>query len=621
MDGLTEDGIAVLIPEILAVLVLERFQLQSRLVIHEPCAVCTVGLEDGEVQCQHIVKADVPGYRYADFGSFGITQNAPRHIDAGAVDEGGLLSLAETLGKLNHKVSFQIKAEVADEIGLDGGDDSQLVSGHILLRETLCGGGNGAVFGYPRREIIVVGEPDLAVALGGIHNGADPAEEVIFVQGSSILGGSALREQIGVGEAVLAVNEVTVGFVAATHGLPKAVVVAADTGSYVLVVDVIMRTRKCKGEFVAAQPPYGYMKDPDVKRKIIPNPDTAPVVRKIFDLALEGKTPAEIAVVLNDYKLETPSTYYMRMNPDSKKFRTSSKEACWTVSNVREILKRREYTGVMVMNQRRWKGLDNPRTVWTDESEWQIIPDCHEAIVSESEFEEAQKVFRKIRKGYDRSPDQYLLRSLVHCGACGRTMQRQKHSPVIYYTCLKSVSNRETACPVGERFIEADLERIVKNDLLEKLRLLVDADDRLYAAAAASEGTEENLRFRLEQIEKRMKQISVSRVSAYERYAEGRLQRDIYLMERDKLNAENDRLSAEKERLEKELLSLSQSRNRELTETCDLARRTLTADELTNEMLLFFIDRVNVYSGMRVEIIYRFSDEIARLIGQENTAE
>ena len=382
-----------------------------------------------------------------------------------------------------------------------------------------------------------------------------------------------------------------------------------------------MSTRKSKGEFVAAQPPYGYMKDPDVKRKIIPNPDTAPVVRKIFDLALEGKTPAEIAVVLNDYKLETPSAYYRRMNPDSKKFRTSSQEACWTVSNVREILKRREYTGVMVMNQRRWKGLDNPRTVWTDESEWQIIPDCHEAIVSESEYEEAQKVFRKIRKGYDRSPDQYLLRSLVHCGACGRTMQRQKHSRVIYYTCLKSVSNRETACPVGERFVEADLERIVKNDLLEKLRLLVDADDRLYAAAAASEGTEENLRFRLEQIEKRIKQISVSRVSAYERYAEGRLQRDIYLMERDKLNAENDRLSAEKERLEKGLLSLSQSRNRELTETCDLARRTLTADELTNEMLLFFIDRVNVYSGMRVEIIYRFSDEIARLIEPENTSE
>lgn len=66
---------------------------------------------------------------------------------------------------------------------------------------------------------------------------------------------------------------------------------------------------------------------------------------------------------------------------------------------------------------------------------------------------------------------------------------------------------------------------------------------------------------------------------------------------------------------------LKQIGNRELTETCDMARKTLTADELTNEMLLFFIDRVNVYSGMRVEIIYRFSDEIARLIEPENTSE
>ena len=112
----------------------------------------------------------------------------------------------------------------------------------------------------------------------------------------------------------------------------------------------------------------------------------------------------------------------MRTNPNSKKFRKSSPEACWTPLNVRDILKRREYTGVLVMNNRLWKGLDNPKTVWPDESEWKIIPECHEAIVSEVEFEEAQKVFRKIRK-YDKTQNQYLLRGLVHCGNCGRSMQ------------------------------------------------------------------------------------------------------------------------------------------------------------------------------------------------------
>ncbi len=378
-------------------------------------------------------------------------------------------------------------------------------------------------------------------------------------------------------------------------------------------IKTVMRTRKSKGEFVASQTPYGYMKSPEEKRKMVPNPDTAPIVRKIFDLALDGKKSNEIAVFLNDCKIETPSAYYMRMNPDSKKFRGTSSEACWTALNVRDILKRREYTGVMVTNNRRWKGLDNPRTVRLDESEWKVIPDCHEAIVSEAEFEEAQKIFRKVRKA-EKLPNQYLLRRLIHCGNCGRSMERQKHNPAVYYHCCKSSANKETSCPVGERFYEKELERVVQNDLLEKLRLLVEADERLRETVASAKGTEENLRFRLDQIEKRLKQISLNRTGAYERYADGALSRDLYLAERDRLYAEAGTLTEEKDKLEKELLSLVRSKNQDMTDTVQKAKEVLSASELTNDMLLFFIDRVNVYTGMRVEIIYRFSDEIAEAI-------
>ncbi len=379
-------------------------------------------------------------------------------------------------------------------------------------------------------------------------------------------------------------------------------------------IKTVMSSRKSKGEFVAAQAPYGYMKDPNVKRKLTPNPDTAPVVRRIFDLALAGKKVGEIAQVLNDDHIETPGAYFMRMNPKSKKFRKkTSSENCWSSFNVREILKRLEYTGVLVSNRRTWKGLDSPQTLYKDESEWIIIPDCHEPIVSKDEYDEAQKVMAKFGK-YERAPREYLLRRLVRCGVCGRAMQRQPRVKKINYTCNKSAANSETACPIGEKFYEAELERIVRNDMMEKLHLLVDADDRYQKAAASMEGTEENLRFRLEQTEKRLKQISVSRISAYERYAEGRLQRDLYLAERDKLNAEADTLTADKQKLEQELISLSRSQNRELRETADQAREILSADQLTNEMLLMFIDRVNVFSGMRVEIIYRFSDAIAEAI-------
>ena len=156
---------------------------------------------------------------------------------------------------------------------------------------------------------------------------------------------------------------------------------------------------------------------------------------------------------------------------------------------------------------------------------------------------------------------------------------------------------------MDDRFYETDLERVVQNDLLEKLRLLVEADERLHQTVASAKGTEKNLRFRLDQIEKRLKQISLSRTGADERYADGPLSQELYLAERDRLYATADILAVEKEKLEKELVSLIRSKNQDMTDTVQKAQEVLSASELTNDMLLFFIDRVNVYTGMRVEII------------------
>ena len=378
-------------------------------------------------------------------------------------------------------------------------------------------------------------------------------------------------------------------------------------------IKTVMNTRKSKGEYVASFAPYGYMKDPDNKRKLIPNPDTAPVVRRIFDMALEGKRIFQIATVLNDEKVETPSEYFKRTHPDVRKFRENSQEACWDQMNVRNILKKLEYTGVLVLNQRQWKGLGVPHTTWNDRSEWKILPNCHEAIVSMDEYDKAQAVFRTIRK-YNRHPHQYALRGLVRCGVCGRIMFRNIRKRTTYYSCNKSSTNRDTACPLGERFPEHELERVVQNDLLEKLRLLVTTHEHLQEAAASAKGTEENLRLRLDRIEKRVKQISVSRITSYERYVDGRMDKAVYLAERDRLNVEGSKLTEEKEQLEKDLSALAHSRNQSITGTVQKAYEVLAADELSNEMLLFFVDRVNVYTGMRVEIVYRFTDEIADLI-------
>ena len=378
-------------------------------------------------------------------------------------------------------------------------------------------------------------------------------------------------------------------------------------------VKTVIKSKVSHGEYIGSFPPYGYKKDPDKKHHLIPDPEVAPVVRHIFDMALAGKTISQIAITLNEEHPETPSAYFHRAFPDCGRFKMTSAENCWNNMNVGEILKRRIYTGALVSQTKAWKGLDNPHTVKKDEADWIIIPHCHDAIVSDDEFKRAQSVVRKVSK-YDRSASDYLLRSLLHCGVCGRTLSRNSRAKTIYYMCDKSKHKSDTQCPVGEKFIEKELERVISADLIEKLNLLVDSEQRMRETAEKLKGSEENLRQSLSRIERGLKQNAVARVSAYERYSDGQTTRDMFLIERDKLAAEAQQLTDEKPKLEQELMSLSQTQDSELTAMADTARTYLKTEALTNRMMLCFIDRIDVYSGMRLHIHYRFSDELAKVL-------
>ena len=47
-------------------------------------------------------------------------------------------------------------------------------------------------------------------------------------------------------------------------------------------------TRSRQGKFGGGQPPLGLMRDPEERGHLILDPDTAPTIRKIYDLALNG---------------------------------------------------------------------------------------------------------------------------------------------------------------------------------------------------------------------------------------------------------------------------------------------------------------------------------------------
>ena len=363
------------------------------------------------------------------------------------------------------------------------------------------------------------------------------------------------------------------------------------------------------GEYIASYAPYGYIKDPENKHKLIPDPVAAPIVRRIFALAVEGKNTGQIATILNEEHVETPAAHFARIHPESKKHRKRSAKQDWSANSVRYIIERPEYTGANVIYKRDYKSLDHPISSKKEKEDWLIIPNCNVPLVSQEVYEKAQSAY-SLGKKYTKRKLDYPLRSLLRCGECGRALTRHSKVKRVFFQCENSRYSAETTCPLGERFYEDELEKAVIGNLRQMLELLVDHDKKIQEAAAKTRGSMDNMKQTVLRIESKMKRNQSERLGAYERYSDGKISRDEYLIIRDKLTEENAQMQAQLTELQQGITALEAKTDPEMELYGSEARALLKAENVTNEMLLFFISRVKVYSNMRLEIVYRFSDEL-----------
>ncbi|MBR0391453.1 MAG: recombinase family protein [Oscillospiraceae bacterium] len=379
-------------------------------------------------------------------------------------------------------------------------------------------------------------------------------------------------------------------------------------------IKTVLRSKIKHGEYIASHAPYGYIKDPVDKHKLIPDPVAAPIVQRIFALAVEGKNTGQIATILNEEHVETPAAHFARIHPDSKKHRKRSAKQDWSATSVRYIIERPEYTGANVSYKRDYKSLDHPVSSKKDKDDWLIIPNCNVPLVSQEVYEKAQSAY-SLGKNYTKRKLDYPLRSLLRCGECGRALTRHSTAKRVYYQCESSRYSAETTCPLGERFYDDELERAVIGSLRQMLELLVDHDKKIREAAARTKGSMDNMKQTVLRLESKIKRNQSERLGAYERYSDGKISRGEYLAIRDKLTEENAQMQTRLTKLQENIAALEARTDPEMELYGSEARAFLKAGNVTNEMLLFFISRVKVYSGMRLEIEYRFSDELMEALG------
>lgn len=181
----------------------------------------------------------------------------------------------------------------------------------------------------------------------------------------------------------------------------------------------VLNEKRKNGKFVGSLPCYGYMRDPEDKGHLIPNPETAPIVKKIFKWRADGIGPTEIANRLNKEHVVTPSGY-KKTNYSSRLIDRDN----WNISTVKKILINRIYTGDLVQHTQTKVSYKSKKKITLDEKLWIVVENTHEPLVDKDTFDYVNNLRKRNTRNYEikTSREKRLLEGKLFCKECGNRL-------------------------------------------------------------------------------------------------------------------------------------------------------------------------------------------------------
>ena len=152
-----------------------------------------------------------------------------------------------------------------------------------------------------------------------------------------------------------------------------------------------LEAKRQRGEFVRNFAPYGYVKDPNDKHKLVVDADAAAVVVRIFSDFISGKAASQIARELNDEGVEPPSAHRKRLGQNYHTNFNSKKVPQWHAQTVLRILRDETYTGLLAQGKTRKTSWRMKQSISVPPEQWARTPDAHEPLVSEVDFAAVQE--------------------------------------------------------------------------------------------------------------------------------------------------------------------------------------------------------------------------------------
>ena len=386
-------------------------------------------------------------------------------------------------------------------------------------------------------------------------------------------------------------------------------------------VSTALRAQMETGIFRNRNLPYGYLWNED-KTAYVVDEEAAAVVRQIFEWKRQEVSVYTIVERLKAGGIESPERHKRRAGTRNG---GNIQGEGWCPSTIRGILQNRAYIGEMICGKSEtalYKGL---KKRLTEKDNWIVVSDAHPPIVSVSDFEAVERQMREDSAHRETAMEWSadiragmidLFAGKIFCADCGKRMYYKRQricgcKNVTFrgvYDCSTHVRRGHATC--FNHFIRQDaLNEKVFNAIRDQLQVALDYERLLLAMRGGSgeASVREKHKAAVASVKLRLNALKKKRAGLYESYVEGILNEEEYAFAKqtyeEQYEALNRLLDEAVERRERFLASISPD-NKWLT----MMRGAAGMTGLTQELVDAIIEKVLVYGGSRIEVVFNYND-------------
>ena len=370
--------------------------------------------------------------------------------------------------------------------------------------------------------------------------------------------------------------------------------------------------KRRNGQYIGAFAPYGYVKHPKDKHRLIIDPDAAEIVKLIFSLFLKGTSKRAIALYLNEHGVPSPSAYKLQKGiPVSTR---GYDDPMWGARMIHSILTNPTYTGDLAQGRSRVKSYKVHEVESVPREEWVEVAGTHESIIDYETFDKVQALLQRDTRTSPKGREVHLFSGFLKCADCGRAITRSVgNNNNVYYACSTYKNRSRTACTMHS-IKHNRLEAAVLFAVQQQIHLAVSYSEMIARINTAPVKKSQSIR--LEELiaakERELAKISRYKQSLYQDWKDGEITQQDYRDMKADYERQTIALTDVLARLNAERAELANGVKSEHPALVAFTKHQ-NIDQLSRELLVELIDHIKVYENGNISVRFKFADEFRRI--------